>query len=100
MELEEKNSEFKKHLISKHLQSDRLSLVILVFIYMISFILNIATKNYKPESLALMSIGVALFPVMFILHKKSIKHKAFNILFGVAHAYLIFVVNLNSMILP
>lgn len=75
-------------------------MLILVFIYMISFVLNIATKNYKPESLALMSIGVVLFPVMFFLYKKSIKHKVWNILFGVAHAYLILVVNLNSMILP
>lgn len=87
-------------MITKHLQSDRLSLLILVFIYLISYVLNIATKNYKAESLALMTIGVVLFPVMFILYKKSIKHKTFNILFVVAHAYLIIVVNLNGMILP
>jgi hypothetical protein len=47
-----------------------------------------------------MAIGLVLFPILFILYKKSIRHKSFNIGFVIAHAYLILVINLNGMILP
>lgn len=37
---------------------------------------------------------------MFILYKKSIKHKSFNIIFVLLHAYLILVINLVGIIIP
>ena len=37
---------------------------------------------------------------MFILYKKSIKHRTFNIIFVLLHAYLILVINLDGIIIP
>ncbi len=80
--------------------TDRMSLGILWCIYLVAYILDITTGNYKTESLALSSIGVVLFPIMLILYKNSIKHRSFNIIFTVLHAYLILVINLDTIIIP
>lgn len=66
---------------------------------MLSYIIDIATNNYRVETLALMSIGLVLFPLMFVLYKNSIKHRMVKVAYLVCYAYLIVVINLNTVLL-
>lgn len=67
---------------------------------MLSFFIDLATPNYTTQSLALGSIGIVLFPIMFVLYKQSIRHRSFNIGYVFLHSYLILIVNLSSILLP
>lgn len=97
MELQGKHTKFKKYLINKYCKPDRLSLGLLAAIFIIIFIYDLVIINYTIESLALCSIGIVLFPIMIALYKKTIKHKTFNILYVLAHVYLVLAVNMNEM---
>lgn len=46
-----------------------------------------------------MGIGLVILPICFILYKKSIKHRIFNILFVVLQCFLILTVNLKFFLI-
>ena len=99
LELQEKNVKFIKYLVRKYLFSDRLILSALAAIYCLIYLVDIGTNNFTSVSLALSSIGLAMFPVLFFLNKGALKNKLINGFVVVIHMYLILVMKARNIII-
>lgn len=86
-------------MLRKELKSDRLKLGVLAAIYLLIYLIDIGTKNYTKGSLALSSIGIVLFPILYFLSKGALKNRIINIVVVVFHVYLILIMKARSLIL-
>ena len=78
---------------------DRMVLLVLAALYLLIYVVDLGTRNFTNVTLALSSIGLVIFPILYFLNKEALKYKFINITMVLLHVYLILIMKARTIIL-
>ena len=84
-------------MLTKNLTQDRIFLIVLAIVYLVMFLLDIGNKVFTIPSISMTSIGLALFPIMYLIYPKAVKNSYVNILYLFLHCYIISSIKLRKI---